>query len=183
MKVAVCLSGQLRSWKDCHESLFNNIIHPTDADLYVYAWDWNHSRCKKYEIHPVTKRFDINDGTTDEFLNIYKPRKYKFVSCEDFLTNSNFGTLYSNNLLHQYPDDDRFALDRMMCMFYSISKCFNMLDFSAYDVIFRCRTEINYKEKINEDHLSLAINGNLIIPHGLDSRGIKTPLLLVHQFK
>jgi hypothetical protein len=56
-------------------------------------------------------------------------------------------------------------------MLYSISKCFDMLDFNAYDVIFRCRTEIKYREKINEEHLNLAINGNLIIPHGLDSGG------------
>jgi hypothetical protein len=164
MRVAVCLSGQLRDYKGCYESLFDNIILPTNADLYVYAWDWNYHRLN-FGVEPTTTRYVIN-GTKDEFLQMYKPHKYKFTSCEDFLSDNDFSSLYEKRL-----GQKKAQINRMMCMLYSISRCFNMLNFSEYDIIFRCRTEINYKEKIKEKYLNQAMKGNLIIPHGSDSGG------------
>ena len=187
MRVAVCLSGQLRDYKGCYESLFDNIILPTNADLYVRAWDWS----SKKKVGLAKKKFqrtggivtaglefphiDANtkyahrqtvDGNKDEFLQMYKPHKYKFASCEDFLSDNDFSSLYEKRL-----GQKKAQINRMMCMLYSISRCFNMLNFSEYDIIFRCRTEINYKEKIKEKYLNQAMKGNLIIPHGSDSGG------------
>ena len=66
MKVAVCLSGQLRSFKKSRDSLFKNIIEPTNADLFVYGWDF-----EKQEKNNVTSRFS-EDGTVEEFIDSYK---------------------------------------------------------------------------------------------------------------
>ena len=39
MKVAVCISGQLRSFRRTYKSLLDNLIHPNSADVFVHAWD------------------------------------------------------------------------------------------------------------------------------------------------
>ena len=51
MKVAICISGQLRSWEDCYETwikLVNNIkTHPNfidkdiEFDYFFHIWDFN----------------------------------------------------------------------------------------------------------------------------------------------
>jgi len=164
MKAAVCLSGQLRNFKGCYQSLYDNIIQPTKADLFVHAWHFSPKETDSFYVNigdDITKRF-MENGTEEEFLSLYKPKKYKFEECSEFLKNKRFV------MRRKAPETN---VERMMCMLYNISKCFNMLDPSGYDVVFRCRTEITYDRKINQEDLSVSLKGGLVIPHGTDGRG------------
>ena len=164
MKAAVCLSGQLRNFKGCYQSLYDNIIQPTKADLFVHAWHFSPKETDSFYVNigdDITKRF-MENGTEEEFLSLYKPKKYKFEECSEFLKNKRF-------IIHRKAPETN--AERMMCMLYNISKCFNMLDPSGYDIVFRCRTEIAYDRKINQEDLSVSLKGSLVIPHGTDGRG------------
>lgn len=163
MKAAVCLSGQLRNFKGCYQSLYDHIIQPTKADLFVHAWHFSPEETDGFYVNignDVTKRFAEN-GTEEEFLSLYRPKKYKFEECSEFLKNKRFA------IDRKAPETN---VERMMCMLYNISECFSMLDSSRYDIVFRCRTEITYDRKVNREDLSLSLKGNLIIPHGTDGR-------------
>ena len=154
MKVAVCLSGQLRSFKRSYESLYNNIIEPTEADVYVYAWNF-----ETKENNEVTKRFS-EDGSIEELLNLYSPKECILEDCERFLSDKNF----------DFPTKAPETIaDRMMCMFYTNLKCYEQAGQNDYDIIFRCRTEIEYERPISTDDLNMA-QERLIIPKGLDGR-------------
>jgi hypothetical protein len=39
MKVAVCLNGQPRTWKRTIEHLYENLIRPFSADVFLHTWD------------------------------------------------------------------------------------------------------------------------------------------------
>lgn len=39
MRVALCLSGQLRTFMDCHEDTMRNIVLPYNADVFIHTWD------------------------------------------------------------------------------------------------------------------------------------------------
>ena len=154
MRVAVCLSGQLRNFKGSYDSLYSNIIQPTNADLFVYAWNF-----ETKEDNEITKRFS-EDGSLQEFLSLYRPIDYTFDDCEEFLLNKNF----------DFPTKAPETIaDRMMCMFYTNLKCYEKVDKNKYDIIFRCRTEITYERPVQQEELNKACV-SLIVPNGLDGR-------------
>ncbi len=164
MKAAVCLSGQLRNFKDCYQSLYDNIIQPTNADLFVYGWNFSDKDTHGFYIgkgNDVTQRFAEN-GSEEEFLKLYNPTAHNFEKCSSFLEKQKF------NLTNKAPET---SVERMMCMLYTNFKCFNMLNPFDYDVIFRCRTEITYNRKVSVRDLLLAIEKKLVIPYGTDGRG------------
>ena len=182
MRTAVCLSGQFRNFKDCYQSLYDNIIQPTNADLFVYGWSFSDKKAsgrdkikgRVYHSHPVlpyvwntkhkddpTQRF-VENGSEEEFLKLYNPTEYKFEECLAFLKTNKF------DFPNKAPET---SAERMMCMFYTNFKCFNMIDPTDYDVIFRCRTEITYNRKVSVRDLLSVIEKKLVIPYGLDGRG------------
>ena len=67
MKVALWFSGKLGNWKDCYESIFENIIWPLKPDIFVTTWDDQPSYdfCQHYR--PV-KRQILNFEDTMKFL-------------------------------------------------------------------------------------------------------------------
>ena len=164
MKAAVCLSGQLRNFKGCYQSLYDNIIQPMNADLFVYGWHFSDKDSRGFYIgknDDVTQRFAEN-GSEEEFLKLYSPTAYKFEKCSSFLEKQKF------NFIYKAPET---SVERMKCMLYTNFKCFNMVNLTDYDVIFRCRTEIAYNRKITVRDLLLVIEENLVIPYGTDGRG------------
>lgn len=38
LKVAVCISGQMRDYKSCASSLLDELIRPLNADVYIHTW-------------------------------------------------------------------------------------------------------------------------------------------------
>ena len=49
-------------------------------------------------------------------------------------------------------------------------QCYQQINKENYDVVFRCRTEIEYERPITNEELEISYT-NLVIPKGLDGRG------------
>lgn len=39
MKIALCLSGYLRTFKDCYPSILENVIQDNDCDIFIHTYD------------------------------------------------------------------------------------------------------------------------------------------------
>jgi hypothetical protein len=91
MKVAVCISGQLRSWEDCYKTwikLFDTIKnHPNfidkdvEFDYFFHIWDFNtipelQWREKYKKLGYVRKVTSVSIEEIQEIINIFKPKKY-----------------------------------------------------------------------------------------------------------
>jgi hypothetical protein len=93
MKIAVCFSGQIRTWKQCYESwerFFNMIkLHPKfqknniEVDYFIHTWDletipphlWaGNQNLSVQEICDM--RLDIDKNEIDELIKILNPKKY-----------------------------------------------------------------------------------------------------------
>ena len=104
MKIAICFSGQPRSWEKCHESWFKfiekikQIYNATEVDIFCHAWDFNTppneiiSGANHKGLGPKGTN-EIGDWTTisgdiitedekNRFLNILKPKSYLFENEE-----------------------------------------------------------------------------------------------------
>ena len=76
-KVAVCISGQMRSFEHCVESLMKNVIQPLNADIFFHVW--SDAGCSHKE------NVEVADSkiTEEKLRELYSP----IVECviEDFL--------------------------------------------------------------------------------------------------
>jgi len=80
MKVAVCISGQPRFVEECYPSIFNNIIAPNSADVFLHGWysdDELHSPYK-YGGDGDWKNQRILKDSHIKALELYKPVDYLF---------------------------------------------------------------------------------------------------------
>jgi len=93
MKIAVCLSGQLRTWRQCYESwdllfkglekskhLENEVI---EIDYFVHTWDFNSKPYSQWTLErqgingfqaPPAELHDQKE--LEDFLSLVKPKKY-----------------------------------------------------------------------------------------------------------
>ena len=61
MKIAVCIRGELRTWKSCYENIFNTF--PVDTDYFFTTWNQNHN--------PLTNKIEkvIEEDIVKTFSN------------------------------------------------------------------------------------------------------------------
>lgn len=136
MKIALCLSGQIRNWKKCSKSIKEKIIDRYNADVFIHTWT-----CKGKSVpHDFyLKNWEEDDENINfEVFNFYKPKKIKI----DF-QNLKYFKKY-------IPQNHRFY--NTLMMWYSIreanklSKEYELENKFEYDVIIRCRFDLYFEE-------------------------------------
>lgn len=98
MKIALCFSGQARSWKKGYEYYKRNLLDRYDVDVYIHTWKFNEEN-------------ELND--------LYKP--VKFMSSNP--VQGNFDQTYTNTPNAQ-KHPPRFTFN----MFYSMYQSSLMID-------------------------------------------------------
>lgn len=158
MRIALCISGQPRTWKKCYENWLSNILPDAHKDIFFHMWDYNSlpSRVNSLENPPVNENIKISEDEKNEIVTALNPINYKFDSREypnrsdypDFLTDyvstpigwwcrSQYYSLwYAARLKRQYEVENRFE----------------------YDIVFRLRTDLYFSELVNVP----AVNTNCI---------------------
>ena len=82
MKVALCLSGQSRTFKKCFRSQKKHIIDPLDVDIFIHTWTFSGHRdihsthnhqydAKKYQNYVDSHKY-ITPVT--DIIKVYKPK-------------------------------------------------------------------------------------------------------------
>lgn len=134
MKIALCLSGQVRSWSLVKEKWFENFIDINpQMDVFCHFWhQFNGSEYVKNMGNGYIENYDFlgkyGDYSIDDILKFFKPKGFKI---EDPL-----GSEFTNTI----------------SMFHSIKKCNNIrieyeMDHNIkYDVVVRSRIDLLFKE-------------------------------------
>jgi hypothetical protein len=123
MRIAVCLSGQIRpsTFKKSYESIYNSIIKHHNPDIFVHSW-----------------LDDAEDGK-DLVIQTYNPKKYIIDSYSPNTpseTNYNFRSMFksiyeSNRLKIEYELENNFKYDIVIrCRFDIVID--EIRDFSVY---------------------------------------------------
>jgi len=130
MKIAVCLSGkftgkndsgQVQGFRKPYEYLEKNIIKGNDVDVFIHGWD-------------------DNPNDSEGLLNLYKPKKHILEKQVTFRHDYNFTTTG--------PSQTQY-MDRNYSRFYSFKKCVELVDLEEYDIIFWCRFDTVFYQKID----------------------------------
>lgn len=153
MKVALCISGQMRSYRECYPLLKKYLLDPLEPDVFIHTW--SNSGVSR-NIH---RSFQIKDGQSfrykhqehainrDELLDFYSASEVVVEDAPDNCTNSLNGVTVPDILKEAEPQNYKGAIP----MFYKIWKC-NELKCDAeakggftYDLVIKIRPDIEVK--------------------------------------
>lgn len=143
IKVAVCISGQMRSFKRCNRNLLKYIIEPYDTDVFIHTWDVEGSSHKESSDDEIM----VNES---EIIKLYKPKSLVIESQVDGMHNNFLGRKVPKELIDVEPIHYRSALP----MYYQISECFDLMKNHSkinnidYDVVIRVRPDTMFNEQI-----------------------------------
>jgi hypothetical protein len=168
MKLAICLSGQLREFKRSYPSLKKNILDVVDCDIFAYVWE------PKKQPH-----FDIegsirypDEGSTDEFRDLYNPTVFcKEIWDDDrekFFDNPRFN-------INRHPHASVVRYQALLYMAWSANQRKNEychLWNKEYDAVIKYRSDIEILNPIRESEIIDTIDNSVFYADVLRSDGM-----------
>lgn len=142
MKIALCFSGQARSFKQGYEYYKKNLLDHYDVDVFIHTWSF--------------------DGS-EELIDLYKPKKYHI---DDPYTQS-FAKKIDETYIRT-PNREKFPARFTYAMFDSMDHCASLLtkevflSHKNYDWVIRSRTDYALNVKIPFENLD---SSKLYIPN------------------
>lgn len=144
INVAVCISGQMRSYKKCYNSLLNKIIVPLEADIFIHTWE------KIGKSHKEKGKKINGKITKEELIDLYNADSLEIESQPSGSNEVFKNKKVPKELIKEEPLHYKSALP----MYYQIYKSFKLLEKYSmknnirYDLVIRVRPDTMFKEKI-----------------------------------
>jgi hypothetical protein len=141
MKIAVCISGLPRSYKQGFEELKTHFLDKYDCDVYIHTW---YDITSTYETgHKFAPKAYYNFTKKDyqNILDLYKPLSYEFQKPIPFDCNNIKGPHLG------------YKLHNILSAAYSAHACFNLLKESKkeYDLIIRYRFDLQFTNYVSPE--------------------------------
>lgn len=83
-KIAICFSGQLRTWKQCKDTWHNVLVNhgsSENVDVFCHIWDYN---TKPNSVDKTSLIEKINSSEIEELISFLKPKKFLVESFKYF---------------------------------------------------------------------------------------------------
>jgi hypothetical protein len=113
MRIAVCISGQLRTYRHCVPSLKKNILNRHDCDVFLHVWEKNGSS-------PKEGTTDKDESVTiDELTDLYDPTEVVIEASHPTDSVMLKGIKIPDELIQAEPIHHKGSLP----MFYKIYAC------------------------------------------------------------
>lgn len=145
MRVALCISGQPRSVARVYPAIYENIIAPNNADVYIHSWIDDNIKGKK----PVAAGGHVASDTIPHniekiILDLYKPKNYIFEPQIEF-DEKNYNERKLQSIRPKFSISQR----------YSIMKSIGLTEGVEYDAIIRMRFDWKIHNRIDVQQLPL----------------------------
>ncbi len=152
MKIALCLSGQPRNYRDSFFYIYKHIIENNDVDVFFHTWFDKENRYME-KSHMDRGNCEMLETTIEELLFLYKPKDYlvekprNFIKPNLLINEKRLKGCMSQNAHKNWSDEECKAhvIKQHCSMFYSIFKANEMKENFAnqhgivYDFVVRLR--------------------------------------------
>lgn len=148
MRVAVCISGQTRSYLKCFKSLCEQVLNRYNCDVFIHTWTkqgngvvhnsgkryWD----KSYTLKDFQRGLQKDNFTSLDVLEMYKPKKILIQEPEEEL------------FLNKLKDKHYEGFFNVLMMWYGIFHANNLANNYAeenqikYDFVIRCRFDTEF---------------------------------------
>lgn len=136
MKVALLLTGFLRTYKENYNLLYDNFILEYDPDIYISTWSKNEQRFGT----------DLNKINVNEVIDLYGYNLKNIVISNNDITFQDI--IYNDRPNDIFKISDRAKehkdiwIDRLRRQWYLLYKGFNLIEEEKYDIILRTRFDL-----------------------------------------
>lgn len=149
-KIAICFSGQLRTWRNCIKS-WHNILLQNDSidntDVFCHIWDYNTIPNCVVDKNTQIEKIDLTEiNDLQEFL---KPKKVLIEQEINFLPLNSAQPLTYSPFLSQYYGIMRAA---------RLKKEHEIENNMMYDVVVRARYDSYFNTNISNSYISVEEN-------------------------
>lgn len=164
------MSGLMRTYLKCYQSLIDNVIIPNKADLFISTWSILGTGTYKVPVSPWVSAGEEFDLNVDEVHKTYQDH-LKILNVDDW---KSFQKRFSDELdesckrspSHVYHDPRNNSITRrLVSMWYKVSDANNLRkqyekeNNTKYDVVIRARPDLMHKSVL------LMSNYNLVSPN------------------
>ena len=152
MKVALCLSGQPRKAMETFPHIYNHIIQPNNADVFIHMhYDNENPYMEKTHMDNGSCTFERD--THQKLIELYKPKRYLIETPRNFqkpnlqVPEKRMQNVQKMNAHKQWSNEDakKHIAKQMTSMYYSIYKSNELKELYAnengivYDYVIRLR--------------------------------------------
>ena len=163
MRVAVCISGQMRSMQKNFQNINDNLITPNNADVFIHSW-YDDELLEMESVDMTRQNLTMPPRAPDIAIKLYKPKRYLFEKPLRFLKPKY--DIPEKFVQHsaQFQKDPSIACDASKVkehiirqnhsMFYSIMKCNEQKEVYAsennihYDMVVRIRFDFVFHQPL-----------------------------------
>lgn len=131
MRIAICISGQPRNFKQSYTSLKEYFLNKYDCDVYFHTWKINNFESTNFGFG--NNQYSLTNNDYNDLIQLYNPKKYIL---EQPITFDASG--YKCPIWRQ-------PLNNTLSMFYSIYKSIQLVE-EEYDYVVRTRFDIDYSK-------------------------------------
>lgn len=147
MKLAILLTGHIRSFKKNYDSFVKYIIEPHDTDIFIHTWDLyngvsgNHPKLLPEE----TEKIDI------EFLKKLNPKELIIEKWEDVEPEIKWSDEYFTKKQSYDTPIITLSLFRKMYLCNELKKKYEKENNFKYDVVLRTRPDLLYSRNFIDE--------------------------------
>lgn len=152
VKVALCLSGQPRCYRETFPYIYKHIIEPNQADVFFHTW-FDKSEPYMEKFHMNRGECHLRESTLDELVLLYKPKDYMAEKQREFkkpnlqVPQKRIQNVLSCNKELNWTEEQAksHVVKQNTSMYYSIFKANELKENYAsqnnivYDYVIRCR--------------------------------------------
>lgn len=156
MRVAVCFSGAIRSFKSCYPSIYKCILEPlNNPDVFIHAWSYGdvkeHMDNKEYLTH---HKLQGDECSYDYVLKMLNPKKYIIEDYSKEWEDKIISGCNGYEIIKDMNQHDRNYAINAMGMYYKIMKCnelkcmYEERNKVKYDLVIRLRFDFYWSDII-----------------------------------
>jgi len=160
-KVAICISGQPRRALETYPYIYNNIIKPNNADVFIHM-HYDEQNLYMEKSHADKGNCLLEPGIDKKIIEVYQPKKYLIESPRNF-KKPNIKIpekrLHGSKIMNQHKNFNNeehvnYMVKQLTSMYYSIYKSNELKEIYAnvngfvYDYVIRIRFDLLPKEPI-----------------------------------
>jgi hypothetical protein len=131
MKIAICISGQPRNFKQSYISLKKYFLDKYDCNVYFHTWKLSHFESTNFGFGNT--QYSLTEKDYNDIIQLYNPKKYILEKPIIFDASN-----YKCPIWRQ-------PLNNTLSMFYSVYKSIQLIE-EEYNYIIRTRFDIDYSK-------------------------------------
>ena len=149
MRVALCISGQPRTWEKCNQNWIDNIMPGVEKDMFFHLWDYNSFPSIIDIIPNAPKNYNkkISEDEKNLIVDILKPKKHK-IDSKEILSRS----AADPSIINEYVKTPLgwWCRGQYYSLWYAsqLKRQYELENNFEYDIVFRLRTDLFFTSPV-----------------------------------